>query len=111
MIYLIRDRATKQQIDEMQQELGEYIKLAVDIESEIFAGGGEFHADYESVLLEDGSEQQNIWGADWYPDAQEVTYESLINIRPKQGNRTLEVLIPDVRAKIEGIAKNLLSNL
>ncbi|MCY7334073.1 MAG: DUF5674 family protein [Pseudanabaena sp. CAN_BIN31] len=111
MIYLICDRATQEQIDEMQQELGEYIKLAVDIEREILAGGGEFHADCESILLEDGSEQQNIWGADWYPDAQEVTYESLINIRPKQGNRTLEVLIPDVRTKIEEIAKNLLSNL
>ncbi len=80
MIYLIRDRATKQQIDEMQQELGEYIKLAVDIESEILAGGGEFHADCESILLEDGSEQQNVWGADWYPDAQEVTYEGSISL-------------------------------
>jgi len=56
MIYLIRDHATKEQIDEMLQTLDTYIKLAVDIERGILAGGGEFHADCESVLLEDGSE-------------------------------------------------------
>lgn len=111
MIYLIRDRATKEQIDEMMQELGTYIKLAVDIERGILAGGGEFHADCEGVLLENDSEQKNIWGADWYPDDQAVTYESLINIRPRQGNRTLEVLIPEVRTKIEEIAKNILGGV
>jgi Protein of unknown function (DUF5674) len=50
MIYLIRDRATKEQIDEMLQMHGTYIKLAVDIECNILAGGGEFHADCESIL-------------------------------------------------------------
>jgi len=31
MIYIIRDRTTKEQVDEMLQILGTYIKLAVDI--------------------------------------------------------------------------------
>jgi hypothetical protein len=60
MIYLICDRATKEQIDEMLQMYGTYIKLAVDIERKILAGGGEFHADCEIVLLEADSEQKNI---------------------------------------------------
>jgi Protein of unknown function (DUF5674) len=56
MIYLIGDRATKKQIDEMLQTLDTYIKLAVDIERGVLAGLGVYHADCESILLEDGSE-------------------------------------------------------
>ena len=57
MIHIIRTRATKAQIDET---LGVYIKLAVDIRRAILAGGGEFHADCETALLEDGSQQAGI---------------------------------------------------
>jgi hypothetical protein len=46
---------------------GTLIKLAVDVEKAILAGGGELHADCEEILLEDGSQQDNLWGADWYP--------------------------------------------
>ncbi|MGD1702730.1 DUF5674 family protein [Dapis sp. BLCC M229] len=66
MIYLLRERATKQQINEMLATLNSYIKLAVDIEKGVLAGGGELHADCEAVLLENGSRQVDIWGADWY---------------------------------------------
>ena len=45
MIYIIRTPATPQQIEEMQQALDTYIKLAVDIERGILAGGGVMHAD------------------------------------------------------------------
>ncbi|MEQ9354695.1 DUF5674 family protein [Coleofasciculus chthonoplastes] len=88
-----------------------YIKLAVDIQRGILAGGGEFHADCETVLLEDGSEQVNIWGADWYPDSQTVTYESLINIRPRQNNRSMEILDLGIREQVANIVHNLLGGV
>lgn len=78
----------------MMQVLQTYIKLAVDVEREILAGGGAMHADCEAMLLEDGSQQEFIWGADWNPETQEVTFESLINIRPRQNNRSLELQDP-----------------
>ena len=86
MILIIRKPATLQQIEEMQQTLDTYIKLEFDIERGILAGGGVMHADCESVLLEDGSQQEDIWGADWNAASQQVTFESLINIRPRQNN-------------------------
>ncbi len=61
MINLIQDRATKEQLEEMLEILSSYIKLAVDIERGILAGGGELHADCEAVLLENGSKQVDIW--------------------------------------------------
>ena len=61
MIYIIRERATKQQLQEMMKMLETYIKLAVDIKRGILAGGGAMHADCEAVLHEDGSQQEFIW--------------------------------------------------
>ncbi len=98
MIYIVRSHATAQQITEMLDALGGYIKLAVDVERGILAGGGAMHADCESALLDDGSVQEDVWGADWNPSTQEVSYESLINIQPRQGNRSLEVTDPQLRA-------------
>lgn len=65
-VYIIRQPATEKEIHEMLEELQTYIKLAVDAERGILAGGGEYHADCEEVLLEDGSWQEHIWGADWF---------------------------------------------
>jgi len=108
MIHLIRTPATPQQIEEMLQTLDNYIKLAVDIERGILAGGGVMHADCESALLEDGSAQANIWGADWNPTSQQVTFESLINIRPRQNNPSMEILDPSLRDRVAQIALRLL---
>lgn len=47
------------------------------------------HADCESILLEAGSEQDDLWGANWYPAEQRIAFESLINIRPRLGNRSI----------------------
>src|SRR5262245_30165806 len=65
--HLLRQRETKEKLTEMLEKLTEYVKLAVDVKREVVAGGGELHADCETVLLEDGSEQEDVWGADWWP--------------------------------------------
>ena len=109
MILIIRQPATSEQLAQMCQAFGEtLIKLAVDVEREILAGGGELHADCEAALLEDGSQQRDIWGADWYPLERQVGFESLINIRPRQQNRSLEVQDAALRARIEAIVRRLL---
>ncbi len=92
----------------MRAELGSVIKLAVDLEREILAGGGELHADCEQALLRDGSKQENVWGGDWYPDLGEVGFESLINIRPRQGNRGLALQSPVHCQQFEAIVRRLL---
>ena len=107
-IHIIRQHATENEIREMLEELETYMKLAVDIERSVLAGGGEYHADCEEVLLEDGSRQEDIWGADWYPESKTVEFVALINIRPRQGNRGMEIEDPKLRTKIETIVRQLL---
>lgn len=111
MIHIIRSRAVPEQMLQMLEALGIYIKLAVDVERRILAGGGELHADCELILLEDGSEQANIWGADWYPLTQTVGYESIINIRPNANNRSMEIQNPTLREEISQIVQSLLGNV
>lgn len=89
MIHLLHERATSDQIMERLEEYEEMIKIVVDVRRRILSGGGEMHADCESILLEAGSEQDDLWGANWYPAEQRIAFESLINIRPRLGNRSI----------------------
>jgi hypothetical protein len=107
-IHIIRHRATEKEIQEMLEELETFIKLAVDVERNLLVGGGEYHADCEEVLLEDGSRQEDVWGVDWYPETREVVFSALINIRPRQGNRGMEIEDPKLRDKIEAAVRSLL---
>lgn len=79
------------------------IKYVVDIERGVAAVGGELHADAEQLLLADGSRQANLWGANYYPGRGRencVEYISLINIRPAQGNRSMDILDPVIRERV-----------
>jgi hypothetical protein len=111
MIHLLHSRATKEQLGEMLEVLGVYVKLAVDIRRGILAGGGELHADCEAVLLDEGSHQEDIWGADWIPSTQQVRYEALINIRPRQNNPAMEILDPAIRERVGEIVQRLLGGV
>ncbi len=84
-----------------------YIKVAVDIQKAMLAGGGEFHADCEALLVEEGSEKKDIWGADWIPESKEVRFGSLINIRAKI-NPGMDIQNQTVRGQVEHIVRKLL---
>lgn len=107
MIQIIKKPASQSEIQEMLQEYETMIKIVVDIRKRILAGGGEMHADCESVLLEDGSEQDDLWGANWYPNEERIEFESLINIRPRLGNRSILIQDENLRQKVESITREL----
>jgi len=85
---------------------GNMVKAVIDIDKEIMAVDGELHADEEALLLENGSKQENLWGINIYPDMPEnewVEFDSMINLRPSQDNRTRGVDNPEIRQKIREI--------
>ena len=104
-IHILREHPTEEQVIEMLETLQTYIKLAVDIERHCVAGGGTMHYDCEQELLKDGSRQEDIWGADWYPQERAVRFEALINIRPRQNNRNMPIQDPDIRARVEATVR------
>ena len=108
MILLLDKKATQAQVQAMLEEFGIMIKIAVDIRRSILAGGGEMHADCEQFLLENGSEQDDIWGANWYPAEERIEFEAIINIRPRLGNRGILIQSEDIRRKVEVVTRQIL---
>lgn len=87
------------------------VKYVVDLERRQAAVGGELHADGEALLLEEGSDQRDLWGANYYPGRGEdgcIEYTSLINIRPGQGNRSMVVEDPELRERIRELTFELI---
>jgi len=82
------------------------VKYVVDIERGLAAVGGELHADAEQLLLQQGSRQADLWGANYYPGKGPegcIEYTSLINIRPAQGNRTMLIADPALRERVRDV--------
>jgi hypothetical protein len=82
------------------------VKFVVDVERKIAAVGGELHADAEEILIEDGSRQIALWGGNYFPGRGEgecIVFNSLINVRPAAGNRSLTVEDPVLRDRIREV--------
>jgi hypothetical protein len=89
---------------------GDMVKLVVDVEKKVIAIGGELHADAETLLLEQGSVQKNLWGANfypWNPPGERISFTALINIRPHQDNPSFEILNEAIKQKMKTIIENL----
>ncbi len=97
--------------EERETDFEELLKIVVDVKKNYLAADSEMHADLEQPLLNRGSEQQDLWGANIYPlrtEGSRIEYTSLINIRPSIGNRSMEVSDPVIREKIQLIVSDLL---
>jgi Protein of unknown function (DUF5674) len=53
----------------------------------------------------------DLWGANWYPSEQRIEFETLINIRPRLGNRNVLIQDEDIRQKVESMTRELLGGV
>ncbi len=101
---IIKANVTLQELREMADAIfGNLVKAVVDVDREICAVDAELHSDLEALLLEDGSKQKDLWGINIYPEMQGddfVEFDSMINMRPSQGNRSRSVENDQMRRKI-----------
>jgi len=103
---------TKLELKKIAQErFGHFVKAVVDIEKKIMVIDADLHADEEALLLAEGSRQQNLWGINLYPDLSDeewIEFDSMINVRPSQGNRGRGVDDEHIQKKIIAIVKHLI---
>lgn len=85
-----------------------FSKAAVDVVRRVVSIGGEFHVDCAEELVESGSLSKDIWGINIYPDGH-IDFISLINIRPAQGNRGMDIADETVRKAISEIIESLIA--
>lgn len=103
------------ELDEMSKKMfGNLVKAVVDVEKFIMAVDGELHADEEALLLENGSKQANLWGINIYPEMKGtenfIEFDSMINLRPSQNNKSRGVDDPAIRKKILEITSKLIAS-
>jgi len=90
---------------------GDMVKVVVDVRRRVVAVGGELHADAEQILLTQGSTQADLWGANYFPGRGPdgcIEYTALINIRPSQGNRSMEIQDTETRRAVRDITHDLI---
>ncbi len=108
MILIITKKATEEQMLQMSEDLDGYIKVVVDIELGILAGGGKRHVDAEQVMLENGSKQEDLWGGGYDAETKQIDYNSMINVRPRQGNMSRDIMSVAIRKDFDKIVTELL---
>jgi len=107
MLLIVRTKIDPEARKKIAEDLKGYIKIVVDVQRKILATGGEKHVDGERLLLEDGSRQEDLWGAGLDLETGEMDFDSLINLRPTQ-NRSREILDEEIRKKAESLIQSLL---
>jgi len=111
-IEIIRTRVALGHLRTLAEGLfGDLVKAVVDIEQGMMAIGGDLHADEEALLLDEGSAQLHLWGINLYPaehgESGWIEFDSMINVRPRQGNRSRSVDDPEIRQRIAEIVDRL----
>lgn len=106
-ILVVHEPVDKETLDALAKEWHHVlVKGVADIERSLVALGGEWHMDANNLLIEEGSEQKNLWGFNIYPKEKGdavIEYISLINIRPAQGNRSMEILSGETRGAVRKV--------
>jgi hypothetical protein len=101
----IADSITINELHEMSQKMSEpLVKAVVDVTRRLLVVDAGLHSDEELFLLEQGSKQEDLWGINVWPESHGtedfIEFDSMINIRPRQNNRSRYVENAEVRAEI-----------
>lgn len=108
---IVKNRISINELKKMATDkFGNLVKAVVDIKKEKMAIDGDLHADEEALLLENGSQQENLWGINIYPDEKEskwIEFDSMINLRPSLGNLSRGIDNPKIQKKIIKIVNKL----
>lgn len=110
---IIKDKITIKELKEMSEKMfGGLVKAVVDVNKEIMAVDAPMHADQEAFLIENGSNKNDLWGINLYPEKKGedfIEFDSMINIRPSFNNRTRGVDDAKIREKIIKIVNSLVT--
>ena len=107
----INKKLSKSETLSLRKEFGDYIKLTVDVANKWVVAGSELHADGERLLLERGSKQDNIWGGGINFVDKQIDTTAVLNLRPRFGNDSLEILKVEIRKEFRAIIKEYFSKL
>jgi len=106
----VKEKISREELSKMASKMfGNLVKAVVDVEKGKLVIDAELHSDEEAYLLESGSKQENLWGINIYPELpkeERIEFDSMINLRPSQGNTSRGVEDENVQKKILDIVNS-----
>ena len=113
MVRIVKEKIRPEELKKIAEDsFGTLIKVAVDVEKDILAAGGEWHSKGQDLLVrQEGSTGENVWGANFHlfeKKEKRIDYFALINLKPGLGNRDMEIQDASVRRKVKEILEQLL---
>lgn len=96
---------TKEEIEKLREQFDIYIKTVIDIKQKICSAGCDRHFDSEKILLKQGASQEHLWGGGIDLETMTIDCNSMINIRPSQGNTSNEIQDAKMREEFEKLTK------
>ncbi len=96
---------TTEEIKKLQEQFNIYIKTVIDVRRKVCSAGCDRHFDSEKILLEQGSKQEDLWGGGIDLETMVIDCNSIINIRPNQGNTSNEIQNAKIREEFEKLTK------
>jgi hypothetical protein len=111
MIITKNELYTKEEINKLRELFDVYIKTVIDIKKKICSAGCDRHFDSEKILLEQGSEQKDVWGGGIDLETMAIDCNSIINIRPQQNNNSNEIQDQNIRKEFEKLTKYFFKKL
>ncbi len=109
-IVVLKNKLTKEDVFLAREDYETYIKITIDLEQEIVAIGGQYHADAQNVLIKDHGSKKNIWGGGYSILRHVFETNALINIQPDK-NPSMEIMDQEIRDKFLKIARETLLDI
>lgn len=92
-----------------EQGYGTMIKGTVDVAQNKVALGGDYHIESCELLVKGGSKSEDVWGFNIRFEEDEngvLEFDSMVNIKPAQGNKSRDILDENITKKAEDIIKS-----
>lgn len=102
---------TTEKIKKLQEQFNIYIKTVIDVRKKVCSAGCDRHFDSERILLEQGSKQEDLWGGGIDLETMVIDCNSIINIRPNQGNTSNEIQNAKIRKEFERLTRYFFKEL
>lgn len=107
---MVKENISIEELKEMASKMfGNLVKAVVDIEKNLLVVDAELHSDQEAFLIESGSNQEYLWGINIYPELpkeERIEFDSMINLRPSQGNSSRGVEDKEIQKRILGVVNS-----
>lgn len=96
---------TRDEVQKLSEQFASYIKTVIDVEKKICSAGCDRHFEAEKILINQGSNQENVWGGGIDIETKVIDCNSFINIRPHQQNASNEILSESIRIEYERLTR------